>query len=107
MKASATNSNTTGHWSVPVASSLKEGAGCVMVFEHQGSMDHGAVESLLAAAEGASLSAGDPVALRKRLFTVLVEGLDNMRLHAGDDHRESAFAVLVGTPTGYRLLMGN
>lgn len=95
------------HWSAPVAAPLKKEAGSAVVFEHHGPMDHSVVETLLAKAEEASIAARDAVALRKRLFNVLVEGLDNMRLHAGEDHRESAFAVLVDTPAGYRLLMGN
>ncbi len=101
--------NSTGaeHWSAPVSAPLKKEAGSAVVFEHHGPMDHSVVETLLATAEEASLAARDAVGLRKRLFNVLVEGLDNMRLHAGEDHRESAFAVLVDTPAGYRLLMGN
>ncbi|MEO8591284.1 MAG: DUF6272 family protein [Flavobacteriales bacterium] len=65
------------------------------------------MEALLATAEEASLSLRDAVSMRKRLFNVLVEGLDNIRLHASEDHRESIFAVLVDTPAGYKLLMGN
>ena len=107
MSAMAARSNGSDHWSVPVAGPLKEGVDSAVVFEHQGPLDHGVVESLLAAAERASLEARDAVSLRKRLFNVLVEGLDNMRLHAGEEHCESAFAVLVNTPAGYRLLMGN
>jgi len=107
MNASTARASGADHWSVAVSASLKEEVGSAVVFEHQGPLDHTVVETLLATAEEASLAARDAVALRKRLFNVLVEGLDNMRLHAGDDHRESAFAMLVDTPSGYRLLMGN
>jgi hypothetical protein len=47
------------------------------------------------------------VTVRKRLFNVLVEGLENVHHHAVEGHRSSAFAVLVDTGDGYRLALGN
>ena len=78
-----------------------------MVFEHHGPMEPATLHILLAKAEEASLAAGDGVGLRKRLFNVLVEGLENMQRHAIEPHRESGIAVLVDRGDGYRLLLGN
>lgn len=78
-----------------------------VVFDHNGAVDHAMVEHLLGVAEQASLTAGDPVALRKRLFTVLVEGLENMHHHGHEDFRDRAFALLTAGPDGYRMMLGN
>lgn len=95
------------HWARPALDHLLSGTGHRTVFAHTGPVDHTVVEGLLASAEAASLAAGDAVTVRKRLFNVLVEGLENVHHHAGDDHRSSAFAVLVDAGDGYRLVMGN
>lgn len=86
---------------------LRGAAGARVLFEHHGAMEHGTVERLLAVAEEASMLADDPVGLRKRLFNVLVEGLENMHRHTLPEHQESSFAALVVDADGYRLLFVN
>jgi len=94
------------HWSEPVLSPLLgEGAG--VIFDHRGAVDQETLRELLSKAESASIGAGDGVALRKRLFNVLVEGLENVHRHAQGDERSTSFAVLLDHAEGYRLLMGN
>ncbi len=78
-----------------------------MVFAHTGAVDEHILQALLDRAEQASLAVGDGVGLRKRLFNVLVEGLENMQRHTEGPHRESGVAVLVDRGDGYRLLLGN
>ncbi len=78
-----------------------------LVFDHRGELDHGRLQQLLAHAEEASVRFGDTVTLRKRLFNVLVEGLENLNKHAPADHRNSAFAMLVERGDGYRMFIGN
>ena len=95
------------HWARPALDHLLSGSGHRVVFSHTGPVDHTVVEDLLARAEAASLAAGDAVTVRKRLFNVLVEGLENVHHHAVEGHRSSAFAVLVDTGDGYRLALGN
>lgn len=95
------------HWSNAVGVTWLREAHHVVVFEHHGSMDPTTLHILLTKAEEASLAAGDGVGLRKRLFNVLVEGLENMQRHTMDPHRESGIAVLVDRGDGYRLLLGN
>lgn len=86
---------------------IRGAAGARVLFEHHGAMEHGTVERLLAEAEEASMLAGDPVGLRKRLFNVLVEGLENVHRHTLPEHQHSGFAALVADADGYRLLFAN
>lgn len=79
----------------------------MVVFHHQGDLDHALVRSLLQLAEKASVCAGDAITLRKRLFNVLVEALENMHKHAPKEHRDSVFAILVDRGDGYRMIIGN
>jgi Family of unknown function (DUF6272) len=98
--------SNSGHWSEPVLSRLlAESAG--VVFDHRGAVDQETLRDLLNKAETASIGAGDGVALRKRLFNVLVEGLENVHRHAMGHERSTSFAVLLDCSVGYRLLMGN
>lgn len=95
------------HWSGQAVGHLLMGEGYRQVFAHCGRVDHSVVERLLAEAESASLAAGDAVSVRKRLFNVLVEGLENVHVHAGEQFSETAFALLVDAGDGYRLAFGN
>lgn len=95
------------HWSHAVGVSWLRESQHNVVFVHHGPMDPATLHILLTRAEEASLAAGDGVGLRKRLFNVLVEGLENMQRHTMDPHLDSGIAVLVDRGDGYRLLLGN
>ena len=95
------------HWSADLSARMVGHAGVRVVFHHLGQLDPAKLEDLLAAAETSSKQANDGVRIRKRLYNVLVEGLDNMHLHAEDHLRESSFALLVEEEGGYRSIMGN
>jgi hypothetical protein len=77
------------------------------VFQHHGPVGGELVQELLSLAERYSLSVGDPIGLRKRLFNVLVEGLENIHRHAGDEYNETAGAALFVSDAGYTMLLGN
>ena len=64
-------------------------------------------EELVGVVETHSIGAGDGVGLRKRLISIVVEGLDNIRLHAPEAERSSGFAAVFDEGTGYRLFFGN
>lgn len=81
--------------------------GSRVLFEHRGSVDHTVVHRLLATAESACMADQEPVSLRKRLFNVLVEGLENVLHHGHGPFRDSTFATLLVGPQGYRMMMGN
>jgi len=90
-----------------IAAQFQAELGAELVFEHRGAVDSDVVQRLLGMAETASLSAGDPVPLRKRLFNVLVEGLENVHRHVAEEHLTTPWAVLVRVPDGYRISIGN
>jgi hypothetical protein len=77
-----------------------------LVFDHEGRVEGGEVQLLLGQAESHSLAIGDVVSVRKRLFSVLVEGLENMHRHAHDQDGNAA-AALADDPEGYTIYMGN
>lgn len=78
-----------------------------LVFAHRGPVDHAVAGRLLALVEKASVEANDAVGLRKRLFSVVMEGLENMHRYAQQGSPERCFAILAEGATGYRLWLGN
>lgn len=78
-----------------------------MLVHHVGPVDHFVVEDLLARTERICLDDGAPVAVRKRLFNVLVEALENLHHHTQEDHRDSVWACLLRSPDAYHVLVGN
>lgn len=95
------------HWSMPLLAPVHAAGSARVVFAYHGPVDHALKEQLMAQAEAYSLDIADTVVLRKRLFNVMVEGLDNLALHTASDHRESCFATLLDSDSGYRLFLGN
>jgi hypothetical protein len=77
-----------------------------LVFDHEGRIGDEEVRSLLDLAERHSLGRCDPVMVRKRLFSVLVEGLENINRHAGE-WKMNAGAILADRPHGYDIFLGN
>jgi hypothetical protein len=78
-----------------------------VLFEHFGPVDHAVVERLLALVELRSQGQLDPLPLRKRLFNVLVEGLENLHHHALEVHKATSWALVVRAGDEYRLSFGN
>ncbi len=78
-----------------------------VVFKHYGTIGNDHMQQLLDLAEKRSQEAGDPVALRKRLFNVLVEGLENINRHAGAQFIGTAGFVLLDGAEGYTAIWGN
>jgi hypothetical protein len=79
----------------------------LVIFEHQGAMDHTVVERLVAVSEEASVVANDPKPVRKRLVNVIVEALENLHRHVAEDDHATMYAKLVATAGRYRLVLGN
>ncbi|MBK6627683.1 MAG: hypothetical protein IPJ87_10145 [Flavobacteriales bacterium] len=85
---------------------LAHGADAVL-WEHSGILTRVDLESALARVEAGSLSVSDPVAVRKRLVSVLVEGVENILHHAGQAQAAEG-SVLVGrTEEAYRIVLVN
>lgn len=98
---------STGHWTFALKHQLAAFGQGTVVFSHHGPMDRAQLENLVAQAETHSLAATDAVAVRKRLFNILVEGLENVHNHTPPEMAESGFALLFRAEDGYRLLLGN
>lgn len=95
------------HWSAPHVARVVVRAAAEVLFLHQGAVDHSVVERLLARAERWCMEDGAPVGVRKRLFNVLVEALENLHHHALDEHRSGTWAALLRTADAYIVLIGN
>lgn len=95
------------HWSVPHVTRAHMRHSAEVLFLHQGGVDHSVVEQLLARAERWSMEDGVPVGVRKRLFNVLVEALENLHHHALDMHRSGTWAGLLRKDDAYIVLIGN
>lgn len=78
-----------------------------VVFAHSGAIDHDGVQGLVAVAEQFSLDREDAVSLRKRLVSVIVEGLENVHHHGLSECAQGSFAILLRVGDGYRFAFGN
>lgn len=81
--------------------------GETIVFQHRGGIDRLIMEGLIAVAEAHAGLADDSIKVRKRLVTLLVEGLENLRLHGQQPSAPHGLAVLLDTGSGYRVWFGN
>lgn len=97
----------THPWPAQLMDRVTGVSGALVVFVHQGVVDPAVQQRLLGEAERHSLDQGDAVGLRKRLFSVLVEGLENILRHTPPALAEASFAMLTDTGGGYTLLLGN
>lgn len=95
------------HWSAPHVARVRMRSGAEVLFLHQGEVDHSVVERLLAQAERWCMEDGVPMGVRKRLFNVLVEALENLHHHALDEHRSGTWACLLREADAYIVLFGN
>ncbi len=77
------------------------------VLNHVGPVGAKTVQQLLDLAERFSSSNEDPIVLRKRLFIVLVEGLENIHRHSDGANNATAGVLLKVTPEGYTMILGN
>ncbi|MBV6405336.1 MAG: hypothetical protein IT228_00070 [Flavobacteriales bacterium] len=85
---------------------LAHGADAVL-WDHSGTLTRADLEAAVGRVEAGSLAAGDPVAVRKRLISVLVEGVENILHHGGEDQAAEG-RVLVGRTGGaYRIVLLN
>jgi hypothetical protein len=98
---------TTAGWPDQLLDRAIEGSGNAVVFVHRGPVDAEIQQALLAAAESHCMAMNDPVALRKRLLALLVEGSENLLRHTQPQLVSHAFMCLVASAEGYRMVMGN
>jgi hypothetical protein len=86
---------------------VQRGAGAVVLFMHQGPVDRAVLERLLSTSERICSEDNVPRLVRKRLFMVLVEALENLHHHAPETDRDAVWASLLRSTGAYHLLVGN
>jgi hypothetical protein len=95
------------HWSGMVTTTVPADSDAKIVFQYCGDMDHDLAQALIRRAEHRSIEVADNSVVRKRLFSILVECLENVIRHGDEQGRGSAFAMLLRTGDHYRVLVGN
>ncbi len=80
----------------------------VMV-NHFGEFSQDLINSIASSVEEQMIHAGDQKKVVKRVFSILIEGLQNIRLHGerGEDGKQQAYLILIKNPTYYKLGFGN
>jgi hypothetical protein len=76
---------------------------------HCGTFSQDLISSLSSNSEELMTSAGDKKSVVKRAFSILLEGLQNIRLHGEYDElkRQLGFVVLSGNKEDYKIIMAN
>ncbi len=94
-------------WPERVLRAAINGGGDEVVLQHRGAITHEDIEGMVRRVEAHSLASSDGVVARKRLLNVLVESLENIRVHADPELAHTSFALLLAEPGAYRLIAGN
>lgn len=80
-----------------------------VVVNHFGLFPQDLINSIADGVEESMVSFGDQRRLIKRVFSILIEGLQNIRLHGGNDEfgRQLSFLFLAKDTTSYKIVFGN
>jgi len=75
---------------------------------HFGPLNQDLVNSFTLSTEDFMISAGDKKTLVKRVFSILIEGLQNILLHGKKwDHEQQALIIVAFNDKAYRIALGN
>lgn len=80
-----------------------------VLLSHLGTFSQDLISSLCNSTEELLISAGDSKKIIKRLFSILIEGLQNIRLHGERDEqgRQIGYVILAKSKSKYRIVMAN
>lgn len=80
-----------------------------VLLSHLGTFSQDLISSLCNSTEELLISAGDSKKIIKRLFSILIEGLQNIRLHGERDGqgRQVGYVILAKSKEKYRIVMAN
>ena len=80
-----------------------------ILVSHFGVFSQNLVSSLTEGIENLIVSIGDKRIVVKRIFSILIEGLQNLRIHGELDNQgvQSAFLILANDDDQYRLIIAN
>jgi hypothetical protein len=90
-------------------SELYQQGDCKLFMSHFGEFTQELVNGLSTQVEEAMFEVGDKKGAVKRMFSVLVEGLQNIRIHGqkDEDGNQHAFMAIGQRPESYKLTIGN
>ncbi len=80
-----------------------------IVVSHFGDFSQDLIHSLAAGVENAMISFGDQIHINKRMFSILIEGMQNARIHGGEDENgeKTACLIVAKSEKNYKILLGN
>jgi len=80
-----------------------------VIVSHFGEFSQELVNSLSTSVENMMLDSGDKKGVVKRMFSILVEGLQNIRIHGGrdEDGNQVSFIVIQQSPENYKIALSN
>jgi hypothetical protein len=80
-----------------------------VVMSHFGSFSQDLVSKLSLASEEILTSAGDKKKVVKRVFSILIEGLQNIRIHGSEDEfdKQLGYLIFASNKKQYRIIMAN
>lgn len=83
--------------------------GFSIVVSHLGVFSHDLINSLSVGVEDAMANYGDKKHIVKRMFSILIEGLQNIRIHGAKDENDDqlAFLLVAKSTEKYKILFGN
>ena len=83
--------------------------GYSIVVNHLGVFTHDLINSLSVGMEESMATFGDKKHIIKRMFSILIEGLQNIRIHGGRDENgdQMAFLLVAKNNERYKILLGN
>lgn len=80
-----------------------------ILVSHHGTFSQDLVGSLSNGVEELLISKGDYKVVIKRMFSILMEGLQNIRIHGEKDenNRQLAYVIIASTQDNYKIIMAN
>ncbi len=83
--------------------------GYSIVLSHLGVFSHDLINSLSVGVEDTMANFGDKKHIIKRMFSILIEGLQNIRIHGAKDENDDqlAFVLVAKSTDKYKILFGN
>jgi len=80
-----------------------------VIVSHFGEFSQELVNSLSTSVENMMIESGDKKGVVKRMFSILVEGLQNIRIHGGrdDNGNQVSFIVILQSPEKYNVALSN
>lgn len=88
--------------------SLQDAGFSAVLLSHFGSLDHDLINSLSVSVEEMMIAQGDKKALVKRVFSILIEGLQNSLIHGALFNDVSYSLLIIGQhQNAYRVVLGN